>query len=80
MQANGCIAAIHNKYGECSITYQRSNKDPLDCCFGDPSMKIRRGGYLAFGQLVGAHRGVWMDIPNELLFGFNPPPLTHPNA
>ena len=64
MNGNGCIDILNNKYGTCPITYQRSHKDPIDCCFGDPAMKIRRGEYLPFGRLIGDHRGRWIDIPN----------------
>ena len=49
------VDVLHDKHGICPITYRRSHKDPLDCCFGDPNMKIRRGGCLAFGRLVGDH-------------------------
>ena len=80
MSSSGCVDVLQTKYGTCPITYQRSAEDPLDCCFGDSSLKIKRGGCLAFGRLIGDHRGIWIDIPNELIFGFNPPPLTHPNA
>ena len=43
-------------------------------------MKIKKGGCLAFGRLIGDHQGIWIDISNKLIFGFNPPPLSHPNA
>ena len=43
MNTVGCVDVIHERHGKCPITYQRSNKDPLDCCFGDPNMKIRQG-------------------------------------
>ena len=43
-------------------------------------MKIRKGGYLTFGRLIGNHRCLWMDIPNGLIYGFNHPPPTQPNA
>ena len=68
------------RHGKCPITYQRSRQDPLDCIFGSPSMTIKKGGCLAFNNLISDHRGVWIDIPNELLLGFNPPPLSHPAA
>ena len=36
-------------------------------------------GFLLFVKLIGDHRGLWLDIPNEILFGFNPQPISHPN-
>ena len=62
------------------ITYQRSKHDPLDCVFGTSTIQMRNGGCLSFGKLIGDHRGLWLDIPNEILFGFNPQPISHPNA
>ena len=55
------------RHGKCPITYQRSRQDPLDCIFGSPSMTIKKGGCLAFNNLISDHRGVWIDTPNELL-------------
>ena len=80
MNKNGCTDILNNKYGTCPITYQRSSIDPIDCYFDNPSIEIRRGGCLPFGRLIGDHRGLWIDIPNELIYEFKPPPLTHPNA
>jgi len=38
------------------------------------------GGFLAFGKLLGDHRGLWIDVPKVLLLGCNIPPLLHPTA
>ena len=76
----GMIDLLKKKHGPCPITYQRSSKDPLDCVFGDPYFKIKEGGCLSFQRLISDHRGIWFDIPNEYLLGFNPPPLNHPMA
>ena len=35
---------------------------------------------MSFNRLISDHRGLWCDIPNEYLLGFNPPPINHPNA
>ena len=59
------------------MTYQRSAEDPLDCIFGSPSLQIKNGGCIALGRLLSDHSGIWIDIPNELLFVYKPPPLTH---
>ena len=71
---------IGAKHGKSPITYQRSRNDPIDCVFGTPSVTIKNGGCLAFTKLMSDHRGIWFDIPNEILLGFNPPPLSHPDA
>ena len=71
---------IAEKNGKMPITYQRSKEDPLDCVFGSPSIKITNGGCLSFDKLISDHRGVWFDIPNETLFGFNPQQINHPEA
>ena len=43
-------------------------------------MKIRQGGCLPFGRLIGDHRSLWIDIPNEIIYGFNLSLINHPNA
>ena len=68
---------IHTRHGACPKTYNRSKNAPLDCIFGSAGMTISKGGFLPFGRLQGDHRGVWVDIPTELIFGYNPPPIVH---
>ena len=71
---------LQTKHGSPPIGYQRSARDPLDCIFGSPSLHICKGGCLSFGRLIGDHRALWIDIPNWLIYGYNPPSPTHPNA
>ena len=80
MQDIGLIDLIDSRHGKAPITYQRSSSDPIDRIFGSPTIKIKKGVFLAFGRLLSDHRGIYIDIPTEFLLGFNPPPLTHPNA
>ena len=68
---------IHTRHGACPKTYNRSKNAPLDCIFGSAGMTISKGVFLPFGRLQGDHRGVWVDIPTELIFGYNPPPIVH---
>ena len=68
------------RHGKSPITYQRSASDPIDCIFASPSMFLNKGGCLGFNRLISDHRGLWIDIPNELIYGYNPPPVQHPNA
>ena len=71
---------IHEKHGQGPITYERSREDPIDCIFGSPSLKISKNEYLSFGRLQSDHRGIWIDIPHYSIYGFNSPPVLHPNA
>ena len=80
MQELGLVDLMNAKHGQSPITYQRSLKDPLDCIFGYPCFHFENGGCLSFNRLISDHRGLWCDIPNEYLLGFNPPPINHPNA
>ena len=74
------MSNFSQRHGMCPITYQRSHSDPIDYCFGNGSIRISKGGCLSFGRLISDHRGLWMDIPNDILFDFKPPPLTYPSA
>ena len=64
---------IGQKHGRGPKTYERSKDAPIDCVFGSASLKISKGGFLSFGHLLSDHRGVWVDIPKFLLYGYNPP-------
>ena len=76
----GLIDLMFEKHGPCPPTHQRSHTDPLDCIFGSPSLMIARGGFLPFHKLISDHRGVWIDIPKILLYGYNPPAPIFPSA
>ena len=80
MQELGLTDLMDSRHGKAPITYQRSRSDPIDRIFGSPTIKIKKGGFLSFGRLLSDHRGIYVDIPTEFLLGFNPSPITHPNA
>ena len=69
---------IHSKHGKWPITYERSAYDPIGYIFGSPSLQIIKGRFLSFGRLHSDHRRIWMDVPDELILGFNPSPLMYP--
>ena len=71
------IDLIEKRHGTCPRTHTRSNNIPIDCCFGSPNLSISKGGFLSFRRLHSDHRGVWIDIPTQLLFGHKPPPVTY---
>ena len=80
MHSNGLVDVIRTKHGSCPRTCKRSQNAPIDCVFASPNIKCQKGGFLSFSKLVSDHRGVWCDIPANLIFGYNPPQVTHPNA
>ena len=80
MLNNGLTDILYNRHGHGPRTCKRSKDSPIDCIFASPNLACKKGGFLSFSKLVSDHRGIWCDIPKALLFGFNPPPITHPNA
>ena len=60
-------------YDKAPKTHLRSKNSPIDAIFGSPYIRAKRSGYLSFKKLGGDHRGLWIDIPAELLLGYNPP-------
>ena len=65
------------KHGLVPQTYNRSKDCPIECWFVSPSLNISKGYYLHFGRLYSDHRGIWIDIPTKILFGYKPPPITY---
>ena len=54
---------------------------PIDCVFGTANFSAIRGGYLSYSRLLGdGHRGIWVDIPKYLIYGYNPPLPIFPSA
>ena len=80
MQELGLVDLIAQKHGACPKTHIRSKNAPIDCIFGSAHFNIDRGGFLSFTKLLSDHRGVWVDIPKFLLYGYNPPQPTFPSA
>ena len=80
MKEYGLVDTIASQHGPCPVTYNRSNSQPLDIIFASPNISPTLSGYLSFGRLAGDHRGIWIDVPKILLYGYNPPQPTHPTA
>ena len=60
-------------------TYHRNRTYPIDSVFVSRKLRhIYKGGWLRFGEGIGDHRAIYMDIPTSLLLGENkfqiPPP------
>ena len=73
MKEFGLVDTIARQHGPCPVTYNRSNSKPLDSIFTSPKISPTLSGYLSFGRLAGDLRGVWIDVPKILLYGYNPP-------
>ena len=71
------VTSMHE--GRAPATYQ-NGRDPIDGIFISKDMSPSRSGYLGFGDIPGDHRGIWVDIPNTEILGYNmndiAPPLS----
>jgi hypothetical protein len=64
-------------------TYKRNkNNSPIDGIWASKEIRITRGGYFDYGQLIPSadHRCVWMDISFQEAFGHNMPPVPRPKT
>ena len=75
------IDPIRNRFGSTNVppTYHRNNTYPIDSVFVSRKLQhITAGGWLRFGEGIGDHRVIYIDIPMQLLLGENkfaiPPP------
>jgi hypothetical protein len=77
----GLVNALKEKHGSAGPrTCLKSKDSPIDCIFVSPQIRIQKGGLLSFGRLDSDHRGIWIDIPKFLIYGYNPPPFLNPKA
>ena len=69
----GLKEAIHHVHGkDAPATYQRG-RNCIDGIFVTNELLGCRGGYLAFGTIPGDHRGIWLDIPQDIFLGYKMP-------
>jgi len=75
---------LKKKHGVTGLprTHTQSKDAPIDTIFGSAHLSsCSIGGFLAFGKLSGGdNRGLWIDIPKCLLFGYNIPNPVHPDV
>ena len=71
------VTSIHP--GKAPATYQQG-RDPIDGIFISNTMSPSRAGYLGFGDIPGDHRGIWVDIPNSEILGYNMNDISTPQA
>ena len=60
-------------------TYQRGS-DPIDGIFASANLEIEAAGYLPFGEGASDHRGLWVKIKEDSMFGYSMEKITPPSA
>ena len=70
MKTFGLSEAITGLHG-CNPppTFQRGT-DAIDGIFVSPTVKVKRAGFLGFGDIPGDHRGIWLDVPQRSILGY----------
>ena len=71
------VTSLHE--GRAPATYQRGNC-PINGIFISEDMIPSKAGYLGFGEVPGDHRGIWVDIPNTEMLGYNSNDIAAPKA
>ena len=73
MHMKGLTEAITYKHGQDPPeTYYRGSHS-IDGIFMSQYFLGVKGGYLEYGKCPGDHRGIWVDIPQELFLGYRVP-------
>jgi hypothetical protein len=73
------ILTRHSESSSPATHNRNHQQQPIDGLFVTPSLHAVAAGYEAFG--VGCpsdHRVLWADFTYATVFGFNSPPITHP--
>jgi hypothetical protein len=68
----------HPTLPPCPTHAKNTNNIPVDGLWCSPALPITAAGMSGFGDIQidnADHRLLWVDLPNEFLFGFNPPSL-----
>ena len=75
MMSLGLEEALHHVHGtDVPPTYQRG-RNCIDGIFVTSAILGCRGGMLPFGDIPGDHRGLWLDVPQELFLGYRMPKI-----
>jgi hypothetical protein len=63
-------------------TFSRNFQEiPIDVIFATSSIRIKGGGYFAFGEVPGPdHQCLWVDLTYQIAFGHSSPPMGHRQA
>jgi hypothetical protein len=64
---------------EAEGTHHKGSK-PIDGIFVSNTIKMRKGGYLPFGEFPSDHRGIWADFEFTNVFGFKMQDIIAPKA
>ena len=73
------VEPLHNAHGNINVATCRSNESqtPIDTIWITPGLTITQTGMTGFGEMdLGSadHRMLWIDVNQESMFGFRPPP------
>ena len=71
------VTSLHE--GRAPATYHRGTL-PIDGIFMSEDIVPDRAGYLGFGEVPGDHRGIWIDVSNTELLGYNANNILTPKA
>ena len=70
MNTFGLSEAITGLHGpDPPPTFHRGS-DAIDGIFVSETVKVKKAGYLAFGEIPGDHRGIWIDVPHKSILGY----------
>ena len=74
MIQQGLVEIICEQHGyeTAPATHLRSKESPIDGIYCTPQLRASQSGYLSFSSLGGDHRGLWVDIPDILIYGYKP--------
>lgn len=65
----GLKSAIRSKHGNFCPATQHKESDPIDDIFISPGIRVKKAGYLPFGDGPGDHRAIYVDLCQDNLFG-----------
>ena len=77
MKRLGLVELVSHAHGSDLPRTQQRGSLPIDGIWVSPTLGNCRCGYLAFEF---DHRLVWLDVPNTIALGHDPPPVTKPAA
>ena len=73
------ILERHEEQHGYQATYSRG-KDPIDGIFVSEQIQVEAAGYLPFGDSPSDHRGLWIKMKEEELFGYTMDKIEAPQA
>lgn len=65
----GLRSAVRSRHGHMCPATQHRGSEPIDDIFISADIKVKKSGYMEFGDGPGDHRGIFADICQDSLFG-----------